>query len=239
MHFKNLKFRNPVKELTKTERAIWLVSVTMILISRLLLGGGDMLSAAASLIGVTALIFVAKGYVIGQLLTVVFALFYGTVSFFFRYYGEMVTTLGMSAPIAVFTVVSWLRHPYRDTKEVEVSRPGAKQLGLLFALSAVVTAAFYFILRALGNANLAVSTISIASSFLASGLSFLRSPFFALAYAANDLVLITLWLLAIPTDSSALSMVICFAAFLLNDLYGFINWRRMQKRQALMSSFPD
>ena len=84
MHFKKMRFRNPVKELTKTERAIWLVSVTMILISRLVLGGGDILSAAASLIGVTALIFVAKGYVIGQLLTVVFAVFYGIISFFCR-----------------------------------------------------------------------------------------------------------------------------------------------------------
>ena len=227
-----MKFKNPIKDLTGPERALWLVSMSMILISQLAMGGGNLFSAAASVLGVTALIFVAKGYVIGQLLTVAFALFYGTVSFFFRYYGEMVTTLGMSAPIAIFTVVSWLRHPYRDTKEVEVSRPGAKQLGILFSLAAAVTAAFYFILRALGNANLAVSTISITTSFLASGLSFLRSPFFALAYAANDIVLITLWLLAIKTDPSALSMVVCFAAFLLNDLYGFISWRRLQRRQA-------
>ena len=226
-----MKLKNPIKDLAKPERAIWLISVAMILISQLAMDGSDPLSAAASVLGVTALIFVAKGYVIGQLLTVVFALFYGTVSFFFRYYGEMVTCLGMSAPIAIFTVVSWLRHPYRDTKEVEVSCPDRKAIGILFALAAVVTAAFYFILRALGNANLPVSTISITTSFLASGLSVLRSPFFALAYAANDLVLITLWLLAIRTDSSALSMVICFAAFLANDIYGFVSWCKMKERQ--------
>ena len=53
----------------------------------------------------------------------------------------------------------------------------------------------------------------------------------ACAYAANDLVLIALWLLALPTDPAALPMVICFAAFLANDIYGFVNWRRMQARQ--------
>lgn len=234
-----MQFKNPLKDLTVLEWAIWLVSVAMILISQFIFGAGDALSAAASILGVTALIFVAKGYVIGQLLTVVFALFYGTISFFFRYYGEMVTTLGMSAPMAVIAVVSWLRHPYRDSSEVEVSRPGRKQVGILLALGVFVTIAFYFILKALGNANLIVSTVSIFTSFLAAGLSFLRSPFYALAYTANDVVLITLWGLAIPTDQSALSMVICFAAFLLNDLYGFFNWRRMQKRQTLMNSFPN
>lgn len=234
-----MKFKNPLRDLTKLEWVIWFSSISMVLISELIMGSGSFLSAAASLLGVTALIFVAKGYIIGQLLTVAFALFYGTVSYFTRYYGEMVTCLGMSAPVAIFTVVSWLRHPYKDTKEVEVSILSRRQLAFLFALTAAVTIAFYFILKALGNASLIVSTISIFTSFLASGLSFLRSPFYALAYTANDVVLITLWSLAARTDQSAFSMVICFAAFLINDLYGFISWRRMQKRQALMRSFPD
>lgn len=226
------KLKNPLRDLTRAEWAIWLISIAMVLVSELILGGGSLLSTVASILGVTALIFVAKGYVLGQVLSLFFGLFYAAVSFLVRYYGEMLICLLLTAPMAVFSVVSWLRHPYRDSKEVEVSRPGRKQVLVLLALAAVVTAAFYFILRALGTASLTVSTISIFTSFLATGLSFLRSPFYALAYAANDLVLITLWLLAIPTDSAALSMVICFAAFLLNDLYGFINWRRMQKRQA-------
>lgn len=233
-----MKFKNPLRDLTRVEWAIWLISVAMVLASELM-SGGSFLSAAASIFGVTALIFVAKGYVLGQVLSLFFGLFYAAVSFFVQYYGEMLICLCLTAPMAIFSIVSWARHPYRDSKEVEVSRPGRKALLILLALDLAVTAAFYFILGALGTASLAVSTVSIFTSFLATGLSFLRSPFYALAYAANDLVLITLWLLALPTDSASLSMVICFAAFLLNDLYGFINWRRMQKRQLLMNSFPD
>ena len=54
---------------------------------------------------------------------------------------------------------------------------------------------------------------------------------FTLAYAANDIVLIVLWILASLSDLSYLSVVICFLMFLVNDLYGFVNWKRMQKRQ--------
>jgi nicotinamide riboside transporter PnuC len=97
----------------------------------------------------------------------------------------------------------------------------------------LVTAAFYFILGALGNASLFFSTLSVTTSFLASALTYFRSPYYALAYAANDVVLIVLWIIAAVGDLSYLSMVLCFVMFLANDLYGFFNWRRMEKMQKM------
>jgi nicotinamide riboside transporter PnuC len=91
--------------------------------------------------------------------------------------------------------------------------------------------AFYLILGALDTSNLVISTVSVSTSFLAAALTYLRSPYYALGYAANDVVLIVLWVLASVVDISYLSMVVCFIMFLVNDLYGFINWRRMQRKQ--------
>jgi len=233
-----MKFKNPLADLNRMELILWLSSIIMIVGSFIVMGGSDLLSMVASLIGVTALIFVAKGYVIGQVLTVIFAVFYGIISFFFRYYGEMITYLGMSAPMAVFTIISWLRHPFEGSREVQVNRLSRIQRRWMFFLAAAITAVFFFILKILGNANLAFSTLSVTTSFLAAYLTFFRSPFYALAYAANDIVLIILWVLAAMEDISYLSMVICFSMFFLNDLYGFYNWRRMQRRQALLDSFP-
>jgi nicotinamide mononucleotide transporter PnuC len=169
--------------------------------------------------------------VIGQLLMIAFSIFYGFVSYHTHYYGEMITYLGMTLPLAVMSTISWLRHPYRDTEEVEVSRVSTLQSFLLPCFSLLVTVAFYFILGALHTANLLVSTLSVATSFFAAYLTFLRSPFYALAYASNDLVLITLWILAAVADLTALPMVICFSVFFFNDVYVFISWKRMAKRQ--------
>ena len=139
--------------------------------------------------------------------------------------------------MAVFSLVSWLRHPFeRGKAEVRVNRISAAEAGLMFVLCAGVTAACYFILEALGTANLVPSTVSVATSFLAAYLTFRRSPFFALAYAANDVVLIVLWVMAAMSDASYVSVAVCFAAFLVNDLYGFFNWRRMQRRQSAVSA---
>lgn len=218
--------------LTTFERGLWLLSLAVICAAFFLAGRHDPLTLIASLVGVTALIFVAKGHVVGQVLTVVFSLLYAVISWGFRYYGEMITYLGMTAPIAVLSVVSWLRHPYQAGKpEVRVARLSSTKRVLMALLTIGVTGGFYFILAWFQTANLLVSTISIATSFLASYLMFFRSASYALAYAANDLVLIVLWVLASLEDAAYLSMVACFLVFFCNDLYGFYNWRKMHQRQ--------
>lgn len=186
----------------------------------------------ASVIGATSLIFNAKGNPIGQVLMVIFSILYGIISYTFSYYGEMITYLGMTAPMAVFALISWLRNPYNGNKaEVKVNSLKKQETIFMSLLAAVITFGFYFILRYFHTANLIPSTISVTTSFLAVYLTFRRSPYFALAYAANDIVLIVLWILATLSDISYLSVIICFVAFLVNDIYGFINWLKMQKRQ--------
>ena len=190
------------------------------------------LTLAASLIGATSLIFCAKGNPFGQVLMIIFGLIYGFISFGFAYYGEMMTYVGMTVPMAVVALVSWLRNPYEAGKaEVRINRIKAKEVVFMMILTAAVTVAFYFILSAFGTANILPSTLSVTTSFIAVYLTARRSPYFALAYAANDVVLIILWVLASFSDISYISVVICFAVFLANDLYSLINWRRMEKRQ--------
>lgn len=226
-----MKLKTPFQDLTRFEKFIWIISAAVIVISFAFSNQGGYLNVIASLIGVTALIFVAKGYVFGQVLTVIFALFYGIVSFSLRYYGEVITYLCMTAPIAVFTVISWVRHPFHGSKEVEVNHLTKRQILIIFFSAIAVTIAFYFILTALGNAEIVFSTVSITTSFVASCLTFFRSPYYAAAYAANDIVLIILWSLASAESISYLPMVLCFAMFLVNDLYGFYNWQRIRKKQ--------
>ena len=226
-----MKLISLLRRLTKFEIGLWLCSVIVITISFLLPREKDILNLIASLIGVTALIFVAKGWVIGQAMTILFALFYGIISYIFGYYGEMITYLFMSAPAAAVAVISWLRHPFKDEKVVEISSVTKKQVGIVFLLTCAVTLLFYFVLKYLGTASLFVSTLSVATSFFAASLIFKRSPWFALAYAVNDVVLIVLWSLAMLKDPSYVSVTVCFVVFLVNDSYSFINWRRMERRQ--------
>ncbi len=217
---------------SKGEKLLWLFSVASILLSFFLFDGKSFLTLAASLVGVTSLIFNAKGNPFGQVLMILFSLLYGVISYSFRYYGEMITYLGMTMPMAAVALVSWLRNPYRGNRaEVTVNRVGKKESLFMWALTGVVTLFFYFVLDFFHTANILPSTLSVTTSFIAVYLTFRRSPYYAVGYAANDVILMVLWGLASAENRAYLSVVVCFAAFLLNDMYGYVSWKKMEKRQ--------
>lgn len=217
---------------TKNEIALWLTSVILILTSFFLFDRENYLTLCASLIGVTSLIFNAKGNPFGQLLMVIFSLLYGIISYTFSYYGEMVTYLGMTMPMAVFALISWLKNPFNGNKaEVKVNTITKKETVFMWLITALVTIIFYYILAYFNTANIVPSTLSVTTSFIAVYLTFRRSPYFAIAYAANDIILIILWILASLCHIRYISVVVCFVAFLINDIYGYVNWQKMKIRQ--------
>lgn len=224
---------DPIKTLTKMDRLLWICSLAAVLISNILPGHLDILTLAAALIGVTSLIFAAKGNVWAQILMIVFSILYGIISYRFRYWGEMVTYLGMTLPMAVWSMITWIRNPSADNgSEVEIQRLNRKHIGGLVIFTAAVTVVFYYTLKALGTPNMVFSTISVTTSFLAASLTMLRSSYYALGYAANDIVLIVLWILASLKDPAYIPVVVNFSIFFLNDMYGFISWKKREIRQA-------
>lgn len=130
---------------SKAELLLWGCSMGCILLSFAAFDRGSYLTLAASLIGATSLIFCAKGNPAGQVLMILFSLLYGLISFSFAYYGEMLTYLGMTAPMAVVSLVSWLRNPFQGNRsEVEVNRLPRREVPFMLVLTAAVTVVFYF-----------------------------------------------------------------------------------------------
>lgn len=214
------------------EIALWSCSILLTVISFAVFDRENYIMLAAAVIGATYLIFNAKGNPIGQVLLVIFSVLYGLISYNFSYYGEMVTYLGMSTPMAILALISWFRNPYEGNRaEVKINSLKKKEIVFMFVLTAVITFIFYFILKFFHTANLIPSTVSVTTSFLAVYLTFRRSRYFTLAYAANDIILIFLWVLATLSEKKYMSVTICFAMFLVNDIYGYVNWTKMQKRQ--------
>ena len=217
---------------SKLEIVLWSCSALLIVISFCLFDRANYLTLLASLIGVTSLIFNAKGNPFGQFLMVIFSLLYGVISYSFNYYGEMITYLGMTMPMAFFALISWLKNPYKENKaEVKVNSISKNEILLMLSVTIIITILFYFILKKFNTANIIPSTLSVTTSFIAVYLTFRRSPLFALAYASNDIVLIVLWVLASIYNVRYIAVVVCFVAFLVNDIYGFINWQKMKIRQ--------
>ena len=223
---------NPIKELTKKEWIIWLGSICIVCISNLLTTDFDLLTLVAALVGVTSLIFAAKGNVWAQILMVIFSILYGIISYRFHYWGEMITYLGMTMPMAIWSTITWLRnHSGGNGNVVKIQKLNRKHIIGLIISGVIVTAVFYYILVVFDTPNIIFSTISIITSFLAAALTMLRSSYYAVWYAANDIVLIILWVLASMKNPAYIPVVVNFGIFFINDMYGYISWKRRERIQ--------
>ena len=226
-----MKIKSTIQSLTLFERLLWLFSAVAITGS-FLFSGGNGLTLLASLLGVSALIFMAKGQPLGQLLMAFFAITYAIISYSYDYYGEMITYLGKALPASLFVMVIWLRHPFKeDDPQIEITDLTIRKTLIVAFLAPIVTGVFYLVLKAFDTPNLIVSTLSITTSFVAASFMFLRSPYYAVFFGFNDIVLIILWTLAAMDDITYLPMVVLFSTFLLNDAYGFISWTRIRTHQ--------
>ena len=223
---------NPIISLSKKEWAIWIGSLLVVTVSNVVSGNLDLLTLLAAIVGVTSLIFAAKGNVWAQILMIVFSILYGIISWRFRYWGEMITYLGMTMPMAIWSTITWFKNPSKENgNEVAIQKLNWKHIAALFFFSIVVTSGFYYLLRVLNTPNIIFSTISITTSFLAATLTMLRSSYYALGYASNDIVLIILWILASKENPIYIPVVVNFSIFFFNDMYGFISWKKRELEQ--------
>ena len=219
---------NPIKNLTKKEWILWMGSLAIVILSNLLSTDIDVLTLVSACVGITSLIFAAKGNVWAQILMVVFSILYGLISWQFRYWGEMITYIGMTMPMAVWSTITWIKNPSESVQEVAIQKLTRKHVAGIVAAGVIVTAVFYMILKALDTPNILFSTISITTSFLAASLTMLRSSYYALGYASNDIILIVMWVLASIENPAYIPVVVNFIIFFFNDMYGFVSWKRRE-----------
>lgn len=143
------------------------------------------------------------------------------------------TYLGMTLPMAVWSTITWIENPSENNgNEVQIQSLSKKHIVALCISGIIVTAVFYYILKSFNTPNIIFSTISIITSFIAASLTMLRSLYYAVWYAANDVVLIILWVLASLKDPAYIPVVVNFSIFFMNDMYGFMSWKQRELEQA-------
>ncbi|WOO86903.1 nicotinamide riboside transporter PnuC [Mollicutes bacterium LVI A0039] len=215
-------------KLTFKELALWVTSITVIVLSNLFISDTDMILTITSCIGVSALIWIAKRNLLGQVLQLIFCIAYGIISFNNMYYGEFITYVFMTGPSALITLIIWSKNCAEDGVDVEIT--SMKTITIVGLAAVVTTFIMYYILVYFNTASIVLSTISITTSVFAAMLMMYRSKFYAIAYAANDIVLICIWGLASIQDIQYISLVFCFIIFFINDLYGYYSWEKAEKQ---------
>lgn len=91
---------------------------------------------------------------------------------------------------------------------------------------------YFFILKLFNTDLLVISSLSVVTSVLASYFEARRSELSLFCYIANDIVIITLWLIPIISGQTQLiSVIVGPILLLINDIYGSYNWKKLKEKQ--------
>ncbi len=191
-------------------------------------------SFVVSIVGVTSVMFVAKGLTVAPVIDIIYCILYTLLSLTQHYYGEAIVYLLIMIPLNVFCIVSWFRNKSLKNKSlVKVNKLSKKELFISFIMIVPVSALFYFLLKLQNTNQLFISTISLATGVYASYLAIRRCSYYALGFIANDIILIILWTLAVINSGIGyLPSAVSFVVFLANDIYGFAHWKMEEKNQS-------
>lgn len=222
--------KDSFKNLNKLELTILLTSEIIIILTFLLNKEKNILSLISSMLGGISLIFLAKGDYFGHIISIIFSITYIIIAYQCKYYGEIFIYLILMIPLSIISIIVWKKNQSKE-HVVKVNKITKKDTLLIIIITLLIGIFFYFILKSLKTNNLIISTISVMTSLSASILSIKRTPYYAIMYIVNDLVLITMWTLITIEDFSYLPNVICFITFLINDIYALINWKKLEKEQ--------
>ena len=191
------------------------------------------LSLCTSIVGICGVACLSKGLVFAPYINVVLGVLYSILSYTQNYYGEMIVYLAFIIPMNIVSIILWLKNRKDgNSLEVKVNKVSGLEYALYFFALAVLSVAFYFLLRALNTSALVVSTLSIITLVAAQYLVIRRSSFYAIGFILNDMLAITLWSISVSEYGvEYLPTVICFCVYFVNDVYGLIHWKVEEKKQ--------
>ena len=219
---------------TLFEILFMLFSIVALVVCFVLSEEKSLFSLTCSILGVIAVLTVAKGLFWAPYINLIYNTAYAILSYTQGFYGEFIIGMFLMNAICVITIISWLKNRKKeDARVVEINKIKGREYIFLVCGIILLTVAFYFILKLLNTNKLIVSTISLVGSVVASYLMLRRSSYYAIGFIFNDIVLIVMWSLNMVTNGIGyLPTVICFIIFLFNDVYGFIHWKIEEKKQS-------
>lgn len=193
---------------------------------------GTIIDSLYTITYLTTAILMSKGKVESYFIGIISVFFYGIVSYNQGYYGELLIIIFLTFPMMIIGIVSWLKHQDKDEDVVIISSLSKKEIVFAFSSQLILFWVYYFLLKAFNTDLLMISSLSIVTSVLATYFEARRSELSLFCYVANDLILITLWMIPIINGvTSLISVLIGPMLLLVNDIYGSYNWKRLKDIQ--------
>lgn len=210
----------------------WLAFICLLQITVWFLHKDTLFMFTLAITGSLSLVFEAKGKIVGLYFAIINAVLYTINCWDIKLYGEVMYNLIFSIPVSIVAIIHWKKN-MASTGEV-IFRAMSKKLMISIAVLTVVSTFTYAeVLNMLGGNLTFMDSLTTVVSIIAGFLFLLRFSEQWLMWVIVNILAIAMWIMVLLSgDSSALMVIIMKTTNLLNCLYGYFNWKKIEKNVA-------
>lgn len=232
-----MKIANMFKNWTLFE-TIWIFVAVATITTLSVIWQDTWLGFISSISGILCVIFAAKGKIATFYFGVIQAGTYAYIAYGYGLYGEAMLNAFFFLP---FQFIGWfLWYKNRKTantavkgEEVYAKKLGMKQWVILTPIILVAIGGYWFLLNFINATQPGLDSAAVVLSVFAQILMTLRYAEQWLLWIIINVITITVWFLTlVQSGGNDWAILAMWCAFLVNSVYGYINWRKLAKTDA-------
>lgn len=221
-----------LKEWNWFER-LWLLAFTGINIYLFFAWHDTWIGLTASLSGMLCVVLTAKGKISSFYVGIVNILTYSYVAFKSAYYGDVALNMLYFLPMSFLGIYFWGKNSREkeNVKRVIVKSLSWNEKFLWFALSVMVLFVFGTFLWIINGTLPFIDSATTVFSIIATILLTKRVTDQWFYWIMVDVLSLVMWAYIFSTRGGDVSMLVMWSAFLVNAVYGYYNWIKMEAAQ--------
>ena len=190
----------------------------------------DMIGITSSITGVICVVMTAKGHISCYFWGFINIVTYILIAYNAKLYGEVILNAAYYLPLQFIGYYMWDKHINKDTKIVKTKGMNIKSIIILFFASVIGTFTYSYILGLMGSNLPLANSMASALSLIAMYLSVKRYKEQWILWIFVNIVSLYMWGISLMNnETNSIVMVIMWFFYLINAVYGYLNWDRMTK----------
>ncbi len=212
---------------------IWLLTFTLINIYLFFAWSDTWVGLTASLTGMLCVVLTAKGKMSSFYWGLINILTYSYVAYKSAYYGDVMLNMLYFLPMTFVGIYFWSKNSIKnkDEKQPVVRSLKWKDKIMWLALALLIVYLFGLFLKFLNGTLPFVDSVTTVFSIFATIMLTKRLTDQWFYWILVDIWSIVMWVYIFLRDGNQISMLVMWSAFLVNALYGYYNWLKMEKNQ--------
>ena len=181
--------------------------------------------------------FAAKGKIATFYVGIIQAGTYAYISYGYGLYGEAMLNAFFYFPVQFVGLYMWMKHAKNKEKavngeDVYAKRLTKKQWLIFVPIVLVAVIGYAFALHSINAQQVRLDSAAVVLSIAAQLLMLGRFAEQWLLWIAVNVLTISLWVATlIQSGGNDWALVAMWTAFLVNSVYGYVNWRKLSKKE--------